>query len=175
MSSAWDYEANACSKDDKFGAKFEGCEVAMGAPTIGERRLFVNSEHCLNLKNKPSNHEKRLSNLDQNLVKDSNAHQILLSDRATACFLFSDDSKFLAFSEWTADKMQIVKILRLADMSIKTDNKRKRVVEFLSFDDGLLEILDSPIFMPKNYTLDIRTLFDLINLKNSFHIYICKI
>jgi hypothetical protein len=175
MSSAWDYEANACSSDGKFSAKFEGCEVAMGAPTLGELRLFVNSEHCLNLKNKPSNHEKRLSNLDQNLVKDSNAHQILLSDRATACFLFSDDSKFLAFSEWTADKMQIVKILRLADMSIKTDNKRKRVVEFLSFDDGLLEILDSPIFMPKNYTLDIRTLFDLINLKNSFHIYICKI
>ena len=160
MSSAWDYEANACSSDGKFSAKFEGCEVAMGAPTIGELRLFINSKHCQNLKNKPSNHEKRLSNLDQNLVKDDDALQILLSERATACFLFSDDSKFLAFSEWTADKMQIVKILRLADMSIKTDNKRKRVVEFLSFDDGVLEILDSPIFMPKNYTLDIRTLFD---------------
>ncbi|WP_257638022.1 hypothetical protein [Campylobacter concisus] len=45
-------------------------------------------------------------------------------------------------------------------MSIKTAGKPKRVVEFLSFDDGVLEILDSPIFMPKNYTLDIRTLFD---------------
>ncbi len=121
---------------------------------------FLNSEHCLNLKNEPSNHEKRLSNFDQNLVKDDDALQILLSERATACFLFSEDSKFLAFSEWTADKMQIVKVVHLADMSIKTDNRRKRVVEFLSFDDGLLEILDSPIFMPKNYTLDIRTLFD---------------
>ena len=160
MSSAWDYEANACSKDGKFSAKFEGCEVAMGAPTLGELRLFVNSEHCLNLKNKFSNHAKTLSNLDQNLVKDDDTLQILLSERATACFLFSEDSKFLAFSEWTADKMQIVKVVRLADMSIKTDNRRKRVVEFLSFDDGLLEILDSPIFMPKNYTLDIRTLFD---------------
>ena len=160
MSSAWDYEANACSNDGKFRAKFEGCEVAMGAPTLGELRLFINSKHCLNLKNKPSNHEKRLSNLDQNLVKDDIAHQILLSERATACFLFSEDSKFLAFCEWTADKMQIVKILRLADMSIKTDNKRKRVVKFISFDDGVLEILDSPIFMPKNYTLDIRTLFN---------------
>ncbi|WP_235044232.1 hypothetical protein [Campylobacter concisus] len=98
--------------------------------------------------------------MNQNLVKDGISDQILLSERATACFLFSDDSKFLAFCEWTADKMQIVKILRLADMSIKTDNKRKRVVEFLSFDDGVLKILDSPIFMPKNYTLDIRTLFD---------------
>ena len=156
MSSAWDYEANACSNDDKFSAKFVGCEVAMGAPTIGELRLFINGEHYLNLKNELLNHAKTLSNLDQNLVKDG----ILLSERATACFLFSEDSKFLAFSEWTADKMQIVKVVRLADMSIKTDNRRKRVVEFLSFDDDVLEILDSPIFMPKNYTLNIRTLFD---------------
>lgn len=159
MSSAWDYEANACSSDGKFSAKFEGCEVTMGAPTLGELRLFVNSEHYINLKNELSNHAKT-SSVDQNLVKDGSADQILLSERATACFLFSKGSKFLAFSEWTADKMQIVKILRLVDMSIKTDNNRKRVVEFLSFDDGLLEILDSPIFMPKNYTLDIRTLFD---------------
>ena len=160
MSSAWDYEANACSNDGKFSAKFEGCEVAMGAPTLGELRLFINSEHCLNLENELSNHVKRLLNLDQNLAKYGSADQILLSERATACFLFSDDSKFLAFSEWTADKMQIVKVVRLADMSIKTDNNRKRVVEFLSFDDGVLKILDSPIFMPKNYALDIRTLFN---------------
>ena len=159
MSSVWDYEANACSKDGKFSAKFEGCEVAMGAPTIGELRLFINSEHCPNLKNELSNHAK-ISSVNQNLVKDGSTHQILLSERATACFLFSKDSKFLAFCEWTADKMQIIKVVRLADMSIKTDNKRKRVVEFLSFDDGVLKILDSPIFMPKNYTLDIRTLFD---------------
>ncbi|WP_107930513.1 flagellar protein [Campylobacter concisus] len=159
MSSAWDYEANACSKDGKFSAKFEGCEVAMGAPTIGELRLFINSEHYPNLKNELSNHTK-ISSVNQNLVKDGSTHQILLSERATACFLFSKDSKFFAFCEWMADKMQIVKILRLADMSIKTDNRRKRVVEFLSFDDGVLKILDSPIFMPKNFTLDIHTLFD---------------
>ena len=159
MSSAWDYEANACSKDGKFSAKFEGCEVAMGAPIIGELRLFINSKHCLKLKNELLNHEKT-SSVDQNLAKYGSADQILLSERATACFLFSKDSKFLAFSEWTTDKMQIIKVVRLANMSIKTDNKRKRVVEFLSFDDGLLEILDSPIFMPKNYTLDIRTFFD---------------
>ena len=157
MSSAWDYEANACSSDGKFSAKFEGCEVAMGAPTIGELRLFINSEHCLNLKNEFSNHEKT-SSVDQNLAKYGSADQILLSERATACFLFSDDSKFLAFSEWTADKMQIIKVVRLADMSEKTAGKPKRVVEFLSFDDGLLEILDSPIFMPKNYTLNVRIL-----------------
>ena len=161
MSSAWNYEANACSGDGKFSAKFEGCEVAMGAPTLGELRLFINGEHYLNLKNELLNHAKTLSNLDQNLnTNGAKCDQILLSDRATACFMFSDDTKFLAFCEWSADKMQIVKIVRLADMSIKTDNKCKRVVEFLSFDDAVLKILDSPIFMPKNYTLDIRTLFN---------------
>ena len=154
MSSAWDYEANACSSDGKFSAKFEGCEVAMGAPTIGELRLFINQNP--NLQSEFSSQRVRSSNL----ANDDKTHQILLSERATACFLFSDDSKFLAFSEWTTDKMQIVKILRLADMSIKTARKPKRVVEFLSFYDGMLEILDSPIFIPKNYTLDIRTLFD---------------
>ena len=96
MNSAWGYEANACSKDGKFSAKFEGCEVTMGAPTLGELRLFINSEHCLNLKNEPSNHAKRLSNLDQNLAEYGSADQILLSERATACFLFSKGSKFLA-------------------------------------------------------------------------------
>ncbi len=161
MSLAWNYEANACSKDGKFSAKFEGCEVAMGAPTLGELRLFVNSEHLKSLNLKGKFNSQTTSNLDPNLnANGARYEQILLSERATACFLFSDDSKFLAFCEWSADKMQIVKVLRLADMSIKTDNKRKRVVEFLSFDDGVLEILDSPIFMPKSYTLDIRTLFD---------------
>ena len=159
MSSAWDYKANACSGDGKFSAKFKGCEVAMGAPTLGELRLFVNSKHYLNLKNELSSYAKT-SSMDENLVKDGSTEQILLSDRAAACFLFSKDSNFLAFCEWSADKMQIVKILRLVDMSIKTDNKRQRVVEFLSFNDGVLEILDSPIFIPQNFTLDVRTFFN---------------
>ena len=85
MSSAWDYEANACSKDGKFSAKFEGCEVAMGAPTLGELRLFINSKHYINLKNEFSNHAKRLLNLDQNLVKDGSAN--LARERLLAfCF-----------------------------------------------------------------------------------------
>lgn len=94
MSSAWDYKANACSGDGKFSAKFKGCEVAMGAPTFGELRLFVNSEHYLNLKNKLLNHAKTLSNLDQNLVKDDSADQILLSDRRRPAFCFQRTLNF---------------------------------------------------------------------------------
>ena len=91
---------------------------------------------------------------------DGEIEQILLSEQATACFTFSDDSRFLAFAEWTADKMQLVKVLRLADMSIKTVDGLQRVAEFLSFRDGLLEILDSSIFMPESFCVDVRELFD---------------
>ena len=73
--------------------------------------------------------------------------------------MFSDDSRFLAFAEWTADKMQLAKVLRLADMSIKTVDRLQRVAEFLSFKDGLLEILDSPIFMPESFWMDVCDLF----------------
>ena len=56
--------------------------------------------------------------------------------------------------------MQLAKVLRLADMSIKTVDGLQRVVEFLSFKDGLLGILDSPIFMPASFWVDVRELFN---------------
>lgn len=43
---------------------------------------------------------------------------------------------------------------------VKTVDGLQRVVEFLSFKDGLLEILDSPIFMPESFWVDVRELFD---------------
>ncbi|WP_297965679.1 hypothetical protein [uncultured Campylobacter sp.] len=36
----------------------------------------------------------------------------------------------------------------------------QRVVEFLSFKDGLPGILDSPVFMPESFWVDVRELFD---------------
>mgnify|MGYP000879037592 CR=1 FL=1 len=155
MGSAWSYSAKECSADGKFGAKFEGHEIAMGAPSLGELRLYASAEaQGLNLK---------CEEIESENVKFSQSgeiEQILLSEQATACFTFSDDSRFLAFAEWTADKMQLVKVLRLADMSIKTVGGLQRVAEFLSFRDGLLEILDSPIFMPASFWVDVRELFD---------------
>ena len=155
MASAWNYSAKECSADGKFGAKFEGHEIAMGAPSLGELRLYASAEaQGLNLK---------CEEIESENVKFSQSgeiEQILLSEQATACFTFSDDSRFLAFAEWTADKMQLVKVLRLADMSIKTVGGLQRVAEFLSFRDGLLEILDSPIFMPESFWVDVRELFD---------------
>jgi len=56
--------------------------------------------------------------------------------------------------------MQLVKVLRLADMSLKTVDGLQRVAEFLSFKDGLPGILDSPVFMPESFWADVCELFD---------------
>ena len=155
MGSAWNYSAKECSADGKFSAEFEGHEIAMGAPSLGELRLYARAEaQGLNLKREESESE------NVKFSRSGEIEQILLSEQATACFTFSDDSRFLAFAEWTADKMQLVKVLRLADMSIKTVDGLQRVAEFLSFRGGLLEILDSPIFMPESFWLDVHELFD---------------
>nr|WP_314734187.1 flagellar protein [uncultured Campylobacter sp.] len=155
MGSAWSYSAKECSADGKFSAEFEGHEIAMGAPSLGELRLYARAEaQGLNLKREESESE------NVKFSQSGEIDQILLSEQATACFTFSDDSRFLAFAEWTADKMQLVKVLRLADMSIKTVDGLQRVAEFLSFRGGLLEILDSPIFMPESFWLDVHELFD---------------
>ena len=176
MASAWNYSAKECSADGKFSAEFEGHEIAMGAPSLGELRLYASAEFLrggvnlqsgfngdasadaqgLNLKRKENDSKSE----NVKFSRSGEIDQILLSEQATACFTFSDDSRFLAFAEWTADKMQLVKVLRLADMSLKTVDGLQRVVEFLSFRDGLLEILDSPIFMPESFWVDVRELFD---------------
>ena len=56
--------------------------------------------------------------------------------------------------------MQLIKVLRLADMSLKTADGLQRVAEFLSFRDALPCVLDSPIFMPQSFWADVRELFD---------------
>jgi len=176
MGSAWSYSAKECSADGKFSAEFDGLDLAMGAPSLGELRLYASAELLrggVNLQsgfNGDANAEvqdlnlnRKESDIESENVKFSQSdeiEQILLSEQATACFTFSDDSRFLAFAEWTADKMQLAKVLRLADMSIKTVDGLQRVVEFLSFKDGLLEILDSPIFMPESFWVDVRELFN---------------
>ena len=44
MGLAWDYSAKECSSDGKFCAEFEGHEIAMGAPSLGELRLYASAE-----------------------------------------------------------------------------------------------------------------------------------
>ena len=102
MGSAWNCSAKERSADGKFSAEFEGHEIAMGAPSLGELRLYASTEaQGLNLNRKESDGESK----NIKFSRSGEIEQILLSEQATACFMFSDDSQFLAFAEWTADKM----------------------------------------------------------------------
>lgn len=44
MGSAWSYSAKECSVDGKFSAEFDGLDLAMGAPSLGELRLYASAE-----------------------------------------------------------------------------------------------------------------------------------
>ena len=44
MGPAWSYSAKERSADGKFSAEFEGHEIAMGAPSLGELRLYASAE-----------------------------------------------------------------------------------------------------------------------------------
>ena len=96
MGLAWSYSAKECSADGKFSAEFDGLDLAMGAPSLGELRLYASAEaQGLNLKREESDSERENVKFSQS----GEIEQILLSEQATACFTFSDDSRFLAFAE----------------------------------------------------------------------------
>ena len=44
MGLAWSYSAKECSADGKFSAEFDGLDLAMGAPSLGELRLYASAE-----------------------------------------------------------------------------------------------------------------------------------
>jgi len=60
MGSAWSYSAKEYSADGKFSAEFDGHEIAMGAPSLGELRLYASAKaQDLNLNRKESDGENK--------------------------------------------------------------------------------------------------------------------
>ena len=83
----------------------------MGAPSLGELRLYASAEILrggLNLQsglNGDANAQmqglnlKRKKSENVKFSQSGKIEQILLSEQATACFTFSDDLRFLAFAK----------------------------------------------------------------------------
>ena len=60
MGSAWNYNAKECSADGKFSAEFDGLDLAMGATSLGELRLYASADaQDLNLKREESDGESK--------------------------------------------------------------------------------------------------------------------
>ena len=130
--SPWDDHAEQISPNEKIKAEYmNGCEVAMGAPTLGELWLIYNN----------SKKEK-------------------ISDNAGASFIWSDNSNYLAYSEWTKDKNQFVRIIKIDGMIDKYINKEMSVIQFESFENNILKGIDSPIYHPHSFSIDVNSLFE---------------
>jgi len=128
--SPWIEKAELSSPNGEFRVEYpDGSEIAMGAPTSGSLYLYWNQK------------------------------KKVISYRAGASFIWSSDSKYLAYSEWTKHNSQIVKVMRMHDMNDKIGSSELRVIQFVSFESSIIKAIDSPIYMPVKIEIDILKIF----------------
>jgi hypothetical protein len=122
--SPWADKAELWSPDGEYRAIFEhGMEVAMGAPTRGRLKI----------------------------IGPSGAQ--IVSEDAAASMVWSDDSRFLAFSEWTRNMKQNLCVFRTSDHQIDRSPDEFRVLELKDFREGRILGVDSPVHMPRTFAL----------------------
>ncbi|MDQ8183879.1 hypothetical protein [Pelagicoccus sp. SDUM812005] len=118
--SPWSYKTTVLSPDGKFTADYdEAMEVGQGAPTRGT------------------------------LTIEGNDKKEVISRSAGASMTWSDDSRFLAFSEWTKKMNQILCIYDTKEKRIDRATKEYRVIELKDFKNGIIHGIDSPIHRSK--------------------------
>jgi len=77
----------------------------------------------------------------------------LITDEAAASCVWSDDCRFLAFSKWRSNRMQSLCVLKLPNMVIDESPDEFRVLELRSFSDGKINGIDSPVYMPRTFSI----------------------
>ncbi len=128
--SPWADQVELLSPDKKYKAIFaDGIEIGMGAPTMGTLMLYSENKKVLSV------------------------------DCTGASFLWSDDSQFFAYTKWTKTNQQIINILKIDDMIARTIEQEMSVVKFESFKNKILKGIDSPIYFPKHFSIDVNLLF----------------
>jgi hypothetical protein len=79
-----------------------------------------------------------------------------ISKRCSSSIVWSNDSRFIAFPEWTWSNNQKLKILNVQSGKIKKLFKAYRVLELEGFNDLIISGVDSPIYKPKNLNVKLR-------------------
>ena len=119
--SAWDSFARRDSPDGAFTAIYDrAIEIAMGGPTRGVLKI---------------------------VEKKSGDALIELSD-AGASFVWAGDSSALALPRWTQDRKQELIVVTTSTRRHQFIAGEFRVIELTSFDDGVIEGVDSPVHRP---------------------------
>lgn len=125
--SPWTEDAELQSPNGEYIGKFcDGWEIAMGAPSQGELWL-----------------------------KTKNKKDYKISNCAAASFIWSDDSEYIAYSEWTKQKKQIIRIIKIKEIIDKFIEAEFSVIQFTSFENGLIKGVDSPIYLPRKFIINI--------------------
>ena len=126
--SPWIDQAECKSPDSTMTALFEnGMEIAMGAPTSGVLSVIL-----------------------------PNGKKHLISDNSAASFVWSDDSKFIAYSRWTRSRKQNLCVFKIESLSTDVSPDEFRVLELHSFNEGKVEGIDSPVHQPRTFSLEYK-------------------
>lgn len=127
--SAWDSFAKKESPDGRFIATYnDAMEIAMGAPTRGVIKISEKKDGAI----------------------------IAALGDANGSFIWSADSSSLAFPRWTRSRMQQLVIVRLPQGKIEPLEGEYRVLELESFDQDLIEGIDSPIHRPSKVSISAK-------------------
>ncbi|MCC6442533.1 MAG: hypothetical protein IT210_03635 [Armatimonadetes bacterium] len=70
--------------------------------------------------------------------------------------VWSEDSLYLAASQWAARRDQRLLIVRVPDRQFRYAPEVYRVLELQSFSGGIVRGIDSPVYMPAPVAVDIR-------------------
>ena len=70
-------------------------------------------------------------------------------DHCNTSMIWSDDSKYLAVPQWTRNRQQLLMVISISNKASGYAPTTYRVLELRFFSDGVIEAIDSPVFMPR--------------------------
>jgi hypothetical protein len=128
--SAWAPFRESMSPTGELVAKIEfAMEVAMGAPTRGKLEI---------------------------LAKGKKSGSICDVEDCSPSFVWSEDGRFLASPQWdTRDMTQRLLVVDVENRRTIPIPGQFRVLELDSFENFIVQGIDSPVYMPKQLNIDV--------------------
>jgi hypothetical protein len=128
--SPWNGSAESISPNGRYRAIIdEAVEIGMGAPTSGT--LVVSD------------------NFD-------GGHIYCTLVSCSPSFVWSSDSQAIAVPQWTANRQQHLCIVSIPSGMVRPVAGEFRVMELHAFAQGIVQGVDSPIYMPQSFEISVE-------------------